>query len=521
MLGPLHEEFAINVLDDDASRSLLSNLGVPEEQHDAIVAEAGGLPLALVLSAEQGLQTNEETPFLGPDVVADLVQRFVQEAPSERHQRALYACSMLPVSAANLSAIIDVEDASAEYDWLAKRSFLRVTSEGLSPHDWVRTALYADLVRRRPKWLDAMSVRAARRSIEQMGDVDMDGRRRLYIRAMQTRRDLPLIGEQMAIADVARTSVRRIEAGEYELVSQAVERHEGQEGLRCFLHLLQTSPEEVFVTCNTADRPIGLVSDMTLTPALRPYADPVSARALDLLDENPQWAAGGVKMFRWLMSIDDYMSPSLGLSSVTVSGPVVTSLARKLPRRLLFAMADPDKWDALAPMFLLERLPAEVTFHGRDYGFFVIDFAKYAAEWTEPNQMLEVVLSRTLEHLIGARPSRARLDRAMFDSALRHALSVLHRETELAESVLLTSTLIDADRAKTDAFRTLIFATVRELSEVPGYQESMEALDRTYLRPAVKQRAAAAELGVPFGTYRHRLRKGISLLVETLWAKQE
>ena len=40
---------------------------------------------------------------------------------------------------------------------------------------------------------------------------------------------------------------------------------------------------------------------------------------------------------------------------------------------------------------------------------------------------------------------------------------------------------------------------------------------RTFLEPSAKQQAAAAVLGIPFGTYRYRLRKAIDLVSDEVW----
>ncbi|MFD0523335.1 hypothetical protein [Paractinoplanes durhamensis] len=45
-------------------------------------------------------------------------------------------------------------------------------------------------------------------------------------------------------------------------------------------------------------------------------------------------------------------------------------------------------------------------------------------------------------------------------------------------------------------------------------------LNRTYLRPAASQEAAAEVLGLPFSTYRRRLAKAIDRLIEVLWANE-
>ncbi len=48
----------------------------------------------------------------------------------------------------------------------------------------------------------------------------------------------------------------------------------------------------------------------------------------------------------------------------------------------------------------------------------------------------------------------------------------------------------------------------------------MRALDRTYLRPAPTQEAAADLLGLPFSTYRGHLTRGVERVVDWLWQRE-
>jgi len=43
-------------------------------------------------------------------------------------------------------------------------------------------------------------------------------------------------------------------------------------------------------------------------------------------------------------------------------------------------------------------------------------------------------------------------------------------------------------------------------------------LNRTYLKPAPSQEAAASMLGLPFSTYRRHLAKAVDRLIDRLWS---
>ena len=46
------------------------------------------------------------------------------------------------------------------------------------------------------------------------------------------------------------------------------------------------------------------------------------------------------------------------------------------------------------------------------------------------------------------------------------------------------------------------------------------AVERTYLRPAPTQEAAADVLGLPFSTYRRHLTRGVERVVDWLWHRE-
>jgi len=48
----------------------------------------------------------------------------------------------------------------------------------------------------------------------------------------------------------------------------------------------------------------------------------------------------------------------------------------------------------------------------------------------------------------------------------------------------------------------------------------LRAIELTYLKPAGSQERAAERLGLPFGTYRYQLGKGLAQLACALWSRE-
>jgi DNA-directed RNA polymerase specialized sigma24 family protein len=70
------------------------------------------------------------------------------------------------------------------------------------------------------------------------------------------------------------------------------------------------------------------------------------------------------------------------------------------------------------------------------------------------------------------------------------------------------------------AVRALVEEAIASLSADPRDGKLLRALERTYLRPAPTQEAAADVLGLPFSTYRGHLTRGIERVVDWLWQRE-
>ena len=98
-------------------------------------------------------------------------------------------------------------------------------------------------------------------------------------------------------------------------------------------------------------------------------------------------------------------------------------------------------------------------------------------------------------------------------AALREALSQFHAAHRIDDSALARRF---EGRDRVAVCRAWLTAGIAELAGSPSHADLAEVLEATYLQGAVKQRAAAAELNLPWGTYRHRLRRALAVLAEVL-----
>jgi hypothetical protein len=66
----------------------------------------------------------------------------------------------------------------------------------------------------------------------------------------------------------------------------------------------------------------------------------------------------------------------------------------------------------------------------------------------------------------------------------------------------------------------LVEDAVAALRVDPRDAKLVRALERTYLRPAPTQEAAAELLGLPFSTYRGHLGRGVERVIDWLWQRE-
>jgi hypothetical protein len=111
------------------------------------------------------------------------------------------------------------------------------------------------------------------------------------------------------------------------------------------------------------------------------------------------------------------------------------------------------------------------------------------------------------------------LDRGQFGVAVKAALQSLHRTDHLATNPLLGSALATGPAGPTtDQLRATIETAVAHLGTQPKGDQLRAVLDRTYLRAAATQEAAAEVLDLPLSTYRRYLAKALEQLTDILWA---
>jgi hypothetical protein len=175
---------------------------------------------------------------------------------------------------------------------------------------------------------------------------------------------------------------------------------------------------------------------------------------------------------------------------------------------------DPEYWGPFYD-YLGFRPLVEVAVAGRPHVAYGMDWRRFPVDvWLD--------LMNEREHHGGTGPppeSALRpqpLSRAAFGEAVRSALPNVHRLDRLAGCPLVGSR-IGADATEV---RATILAAVGRLAGEPKGDQLRAVLNRTYVRAAPNQEAAAEVLGLPFSTYRRHLGRAVEQVTEVLWSME-
>lgn len=501
-------------LDTSSARALLAARGVDVVLHDEALAFARGNPLALALLADLLVHpgvTALDVPAEG-EVVQALVQRFKREAATERQRDALRVAAFARhTTQPMLSAVIGPDAASSLFEWLRGLSFMQAGPHGLVPHDLVREVLVADAL-----WRDAAGSESLRRAINRhcYGRVAAStGSDRLHQQAevLYVQRHQP---HKQRFFDWEALGQHRVEpARDADLprIETLVQRHEGDASLAWLRHWWQRQREGLRLFWNAEGGCDGFLLMLRLKADTLAFdrADPAVSAAWALVDgERPLAGEDEMVLLRYWMHAESYqaVSAAINLTSMHVVAHLITHPEAAWS---VVYMADPDFWQPHFAGVNFARCPAaDFRMGERCFGAFVHDWRLEPPErWTAGDY--------TPMPFASAPPTRTphALAEDDFVGAVRQALRDFNDEAALQRGPLAAALGLTGA-----ALHERLRDAVQRLGTQPRDVRFRDALWRTYIEPAFKQEQAAAELGVPFATYRYRLQHGIERVAVMLRA---
>jgi hypothetical protein len=519
-------------LSDPESRMLLARRGVPEAEQPALLRWARGLPLALALLADTRLAgacghdrlrdadaTNATpTPMPQSEVVQSLVRRFTQEAASPAVLSALQVAALSRhTTQALLADVLDPEHAVGAFDALRRLSFVRADPWGLALHELLRDVLVADTL-----WREAAQAHRVVRAIyrHHYGRmVATTGAERIHHQseALYTQRHAEHKSRFFAWDELSQHRVAPAREADLPLLRAIVRRHEGEPALPWLDHWWQRQREgfRLFWRGDGDERCDGFLLMLRLGAGTPPAdrADPAVAAAWRFIGTQGPLAAGEefVLLRHWMHAErHQAVTAAINLASMHVVSHLISQPGVAWS---VVWMADAAFWQPHFDSVNFARCPAaDYTLGAHRHGAFVHDWrfeppAAWVAGEYRPMPFLQAGAIDGDAMDAGTQAP----DGEAFAEAVRQALRDATDAQALGRGALARQLGMDGD-----ALQAHLRAAVIALGTHPREAKFRDALWHTYIEPMHKQEQVAAELGIPFPTYRYRLQQGVGRLTARL-----
>lgn len=527
--GALLRVMSLRNLNPEDSRAFLRTAGIDQHLHEWIVRLTYGHPLGLALLTDVVARGGRvESDVLPLDLVDVLLRRFVETVPDSRHRRVLGACAVARyTNEALLRHVLEESDAHDVFTWLRALSFVEARPDGVAPHDLARDVLDADL-----RWRDFDSYQHVFRMVREHSLAS--------VRTTTGRAQHRAIFDLKYLFRQARTAMSPVEWGSWGeyypepaapedrgSILQLVRAWEGEQSAAIAARWLDRQPEGFFVIRDRDGGVLGMLAILDLARSLLDDvdADPGARAAWDFAHSSaPPRGGEALTLCRFVVDRNSYQGPSPTLNAI----PILT-LQKQLSTPNLswdfLALAEPDRWDEYFAAGDVPRAEgADFSVGDGRYGLFAHDFRKVPVDaWTE------LWTERALAQDMGVAPRKHTavflvLSHPDFEAAVRQGFKDLRRPDLLARNPLLGTRLV-ADRtgegsSGADVLEAVLREGARTLAGHPRDDKLLRAVDRTYLRPAATQEAAAAALGLAFSTYRRHLTQGMTRIVSVLWDQE-
>jgi hypothetical protein len=494
------------------SDRLLALAGVAEPDRGHLRDLARGHPLALALLADVA-RTGSVPESLAdlPALVSTLLDSLLRDTPTPAHATGLATCAKAWLTTEDLLREVVGADAPQVWAWLAHRPFIVSGPRGLAPHDLARDVLDAEFERRSPERYRSLHRVIHDRTVAGLRSATGLDRQVQAQHLMYLHRKAPFTAAAQTLRAQGSTAVVPARSAEHAEVLELIERFEGSDSAHLAAAWLADQPGGLSVV-RTEDG-IGGYAYQIIHPtgSALEERDPVCRAVLEhVAATGPTRPGEQVCIARFVGGRHEHQRDLYAV----LAGPV-SSLVEWVTRPLAWSyvtLTDTEYWDPIFDYLGFGRL-VEAYVGGQRYVGYGMDWRRLPIDaWLD--------LMNEREHSGGTGPPPASLlrppplDRASFGAAVRAALPDLRRPDRLTTNPLTSSSLADGAAR----LRTTLETAIACLRDEPKGGTLSAVLDRTFVRGAPTQEAAAEVLGLPFSTYRRHLARAIEELTDLLWA---
>jgi hypothetical protein len=511
--------YRLDPFDATESGELLVHSGVAASVRPHLVTLGRGHPLTVALLAD--LAASGQVPGTladAPDLIATLLELFICDAPSEAHLTGLATCVIAWLTTEDLLTQMVGAEAATVWQWLARRPFITRGPRGLLAHDLTRDVLDAELARRAPERYRTYQRTIYTHMVGSLRAATGIDRQWHAQQLLFQMRSSPFASANSALQARGPTTVVPAHPDDHDQVCSLIEHFEGPASAQLARAWLGEQPNRLSVV-RTGDGIAGFAYQL-LCPsgATMEDRDPVVRTVLDhIAREGPLRPGERVSIARFRAGAREHQRDPYALLAANVShvidllpGPLAWSI---------FISVDPAhaapfaQYTAYAPLI-------DIDVGGLRHVAYGIDWRRVPLDtW------LDLMFERNHSGETGPPPTASLrpppLDRAQFGAAVKKALQTLHRPDHLATNPLIDTALATtATGPTTQHLRAMLEDAIASLSNQPKGDQLRTVLDRTYLRAAPTQEAAAEVLDLPFSTYRRYLAKALDQLTDLLWTME-
>jgi hypothetical protein len=402
------------------------------------------------------------------------------------------------------------------WDWGGRHPYVARGPRGLILHDLARDVLTAELERRSPERQRRLHRLVHDRVVAEIRAASGPDRQHPAQQLLFLHRHSPLTAVIWTLRSCGSAAVVPGTPGDHPAVLAQVERFLGRDSADLARGWLRDAPEGLQVV--RQGHALSAYALGLLLPGGSPLEreDPVVHAALQHAEQTAPARPG--ELIHLMRFVGGTQESERDPYAVLVSS--VTALTTWLTRPLAWsftAPSDPEFWGPFFDYLGMSRI-AEVPVDGRTHVIYGMDWRRLPADvW------MDLMYDRERTGATGPPPSHllrpAPLGREEFAAAVRTALRDLQRDDRLRAGPLFGSRLALGPEGPDPArLRSSLERAVAAVGRQPRGAEHRRVLDRTFVRPAPTQEAAAEVLGLPFSTYRRHLAAALDELVELLWA---
>lgn len=511
-------------LSTEDGRRLLTLAGVPPNVTPKAMELAHGHPLALQLLAETlttdpgGVVPDEIDE--APDVVAAMLNRLVDDVPDDQHRLAIELASLSRLTTRSMIRdLCDQDRADQLYEWLAGQPWIDRLPDGLCPHDLAREVIEADLHNNDPDRY-ASAKRALRTHILDPERIEEDPDRcaadYLYLHRRRS-----VLRSAWDWSSFGQTDATGLRADDRDALADLVAASYGPASVSVLDHWLRRQPQ-AFVVLRSLGHVIGFITTLVFDePSADDLtADPSTAAIWHRAQRRgPPRQGETVGLFRFVCDQEaGTLPPSPTYNAVTILAFHYWMTTEGLS---LDYVVKPREGSFEPMMHYIDFHPVDDAAHVVGDTEMVVFEHDWRVAPLEPwlDRMGTLEGGAPLQPATDCAPMLVALDEAAFTNAVRSALRDLTQPARLADNPLVASRVV-RDGSGVDGPDKLA-RTIREafeaLDDHPRTERARRAVERTYLRGAVTQEAAAEVLDMAFSTYRRHLARGVDLLVDRLW----